>query len=201
MVFSLSPTEFNKILYLVKKDDELFYSIKDKDFFYKRKEIEPRIARAYYKIKEIVLENNLDIKNKTILDIGAAPGGWSEYLKNYAKQIIAIDPAKLEIQDYKIIHFQEKLEDVIEKVNQYGYEIIICDINQEFEKVMESIFKLNYKNKILIITLKFSRRSNNYVSKRIKEIYEFIKPYSENAKIKWLFANTQKERTLICKFN
>ncbi len=193
----LSPTEFESILYIVNLNNCYYYELLDKDYFY-RKISEKQVARAYYKIKQIVCEKEIDVKNKTVLDIGAAPGGWSQYLKEYASQIIAVDPAELQISKENIVHFKNKLEDVIDQINSYEYDIIICDINDEFYKVIKNIFKLNYKGKQLIMTLKFSRKSIKLIEKEIEEIKEYMLQYSKNVEILWLFANTRFERTLYC---
>jgi 23S rRNA U2552 (ribose-2'-O)-methylase RlmE/FtsJ len=195
--FNLSPTDFEEILFIVKINNNKYYQILDKKYFY-RKTQEKHIARAYYKIKQIVCEKTIDVNNKVILDIGAAPGGWSEYLKESASMIIAVDPAKLEIASEKIIHFKNKLEDVIKQINNYEYDIIICDINDEFYKIFKNVLLLNYSKKQIIITIKFSRKSKQKINKEIEEIIEYMKKYSTNVDIFWLFANTKFERTLCC---
>lgn len=197
---NLSPTEFEEVLFVVKINNQLFYQILDKKYLYKNKQ-EKQIARAYYKIKQIVCENKIDVNNKVVLDIGAAPGGWSEYLKEKASQIIAVDPAELKITSEKIVHFKNKLEDVIDQINKYQYDIIICDINDEFFKVFKNILLLNYSKKQLIITLKFSKKSTIKINKEIEEIIEYMKKYSTKTEVYWLFANTKYERTLCCLMN
>jgi 23S rRNA U2552 (ribose-2'-O)-methylase RlmE/FtsJ len=197
---NLSPTEFNKVLFVVKLNNVYYYSLKEKKYFYNKENLDDHIARAYYKIKEIIVSENLDVKNKTILDIGAAPGGWCEYLKDKAKLLIAIDPAELEIKSENIIYFKNKFEDILDKLNDYDYEIIICDVNDEFQKLIKYILKLNYSNKYLIMTLKFSKMSNKKLNEKIEFISNFMKDYADSIKIKWLFANTKHERTLFCKF-
>ncbi len=196
--FSLSPTDFEEVLSIVFVNG-CYYGYTNKNNFFVKTQ-EKQVARAYYKIKQIVCEENIDVKNKIILDIGAAPGGWSKYLKDFAKQIIAVDPANLEISSNNIIHFKNKLEDVVAQINTYDYDIIICDINDEFFNVVENIFKLKYVNKTLIMTLKFSRKNKKAIEKEIIDIQEHIKKYSKEVRFFWLFANTKYERTLICKF-
>lgn len=200
MNINLSPTEFNKVLFVIKLNDVYYYSLKEKDYFYHKEHLNDHVARAYYKIKEIIVHENLDVKDKIILDIGAAPGGWCEYLKDKAKLLIAVDPAELEIKSENIIYFKNKFEDVLDKINSYDYDIIICDVNDEFQKLFKYILKLNYSNKYLIMTLKFSKISNKKLNEKINIINDFMKDYSDSVKIKWLFANTKHERTLFCKF-
>jgi 23S rRNA (uridine2552-2'-O)-methyltransferase len=51
-------------------------------------------SRAYFKIEEIDKKEHLFSKGMRIVDLGAAPGGWSQYISNkYAEQadIFALD--------------------------------------------------------------------------------------------------------------
>ncbi len=67
-------------------------------FRYSNKSACMTINRAEFKIKEAIDFFNIDCKSMhKVLDIGAAPGGWTHYLSKYAK-IVAVDNALL---DYK----------------------------------------------------------------------------------------------------
>ena len=48
-------------------------------------------SRAAFKIMEIQEKFNIVSKNSVVLDLGAAPGGWSQILSQIAKKVIAID--------------------------------------------------------------------------------------------------------------
>lgn len=48
-------------------------------------------SRAAYKILEIQQKFKIFEKNSIVLDLGAAPGGWSQVAANTAKKVIAID--------------------------------------------------------------------------------------------------------------
>lgn len=48
-------------------------------------------SRAAYKILEIQRKFKLIDKNSIVLDLGAAPGGWSQVIANISKKVIAID--------------------------------------------------------------------------------------------------------------
>jgi 23S rRNA (uridine2552-2'-O)-methyltransferase len=57
-------------------------------------------SRAYFKLEELDAKEHLFKKNMTICDLGAAPGGWSQYLsqklkgdaKIYALDILSMEP-------------------------------------------------------------------------------------------------------------
>ena len=48
-------------------------------------------SRAAFKILEIQEKFNIVNKNSVVLDLGAAPGGWSQILSQIAKKVVAID--------------------------------------------------------------------------------------------------------------
>lgn len=48
-------------------------------------------SRAAYKILEIQRKFGMINENSIVLDLGAAPGGWSQVVANKAKKVIAID--------------------------------------------------------------------------------------------------------------
>lgn len=48
-------------------------------------------SRAAYKILEIQRKFKIINRNSVVLDLGAAPGGWSQVVANISKKIIAID--------------------------------------------------------------------------------------------------------------
>lgn len=53
-------------------------------------------SRASYKILEIQRRFKIFDKHSIVLDLGAAPGGWSQVVANIAKKVIAIDLLDME---------------------------------------------------------------------------------------------------------
>ena len=70
------------------------------DEFVKRSQKEGYRSRAIYKLQEIQQKDNLIRPNMQVVDLGAAPGGWSQYAvelvggngRVVASDILAIDP-------------------------------------------------------------------------------------------------------------
>ena len=61
-------------------------------------------SRASYKILEIQRRFKIFDKHSIVLDLGAAPGGWSQVVANIAKKVIAIDLLDMEpIQNVQFI--------------------------------------------------------------------------------------------------
>ena len=62
-----------------------------KDPYVEKAKAEGYRSRAAYKIIEIQQKFKLIGKNSIVLDLGAAPGGWSQVVSNIAKKVVAID--------------------------------------------------------------------------------------------------------------
>ena len=57
-------------------------SNRTKDFFYKKAKEKGVVARSYYKIEDLDEKYRLVKKNYRVMDIGAAPGSWIQYVQD-----------------------------------------------------------------------------------------------------------------------
>ncbi len=63
------------------------------------KETEKYVSRGGYKLEEAINKFNLDFKDKTVLDIGASTGGWTDCaLQHGAKKVYAVDVGKGQLE-------------------------------------------------------------------------------------------------------
>ncbi|MBM4303073.1 MAG: RlmE family RNA methyltransferase [Deltaproteobacteria bacterium] len=73
-------------------------------------------ARSVYKLEEIDKRERIFSGVRTVLDLGAAPGSWTQYcLKKLPKtdsKIIAVDISPIQVQDPRLIFLQESIESV-----------------------------------------------------------------------------------------
>ena len=71
-------------------------------------------SRAVFKLEEILKKTNSLQDNSLVLDIGSAPGGWSELIKSLSpqSQILAIDLLDMDSID-GVSFFQEDLLNII----------------------------------------------------------------------------------------
>ena len=201
----LNPKSFNTVLYVIKTKKEYYYGIYNKKYYYKpNHQKENEINRAYYKIKEAMKRFRIDInKIEKVLDLGAAPGGWSYYMLNKNKIVIAVDPAELKIKHKNLIHIKKKLQDSIENIRKYApYDLIMCDINENPLIIAKEIIKLKdflSENGVLVFTIKLVYKNPKNQEKLIKETINALKPHFKEIKIKWLLSNSKYERTLYAK--
>ena len=77
-----------------------------KDIFVKQSKLEGYKSRAVYKLKEINEKFKILRNGMSVIDLGAAPGSWSQYLSKNIKnaKLLAIDLTDIEeIEGVKII--------------------------------------------------------------------------------------------------
>lgn len=65
-----------------------------KDYFVRQAQAEGQVSRAHYKLAQIDQRYSLLKPAADVLELGAAPGGWTHYIQSRAGQgtLIAVDP-------------------------------------------------------------------------------------------------------------
>ncbi len=113
-----------------------FSNARKRENFYKQaKEIDVR-ARSYFKLEQIDKKYSILKDGLTIIDLGAAPGGWLQYIDKKINngKIIGID--LLEIK--KKFEFSEKvqiIEDDFDEIENYiseKFDLVLSDMAPEF---------------------------------------------------------------------
>ena len=149
-------------------------------------------SRAVFKLIQII-EKIKQIKNPNlILDIGAAPGGWSHYLANKYpnSEIFAIDI--LEMEEIKGVKFiQEDLRN-IEQIDQLNdlknkFNLVISDLAPNLTGISsideENVFELNLLT--LEVAKRFLESNGIFIVKTFQNsnLKKFRKEMEKNLKI------------------
>ena len=185
-----------------------------RDIYVKQSKLEGYRSRAVYKLKEInekfkILKNGI-----SILDLGAAPGSWSQFVsKNFKNsKIVSIDLNEMEkIEniyqikgDFTDVQMQKKI------INYLGNKIdtVISDmaVNTTGNKNLDAIVTGELSIEALNFSIKTLKKQGNLVSKifmgssfneivavakkNFKEVYIFKPPASRK---------DSKESFIICK--
>ena len=118
-----------------------------RDIYVRQSKIEGYRSRAVYKLIEIDEKFNIFNNTKSIIDLGAAPGSWSQYIvKKYKKsELLAIDLLNFEkidkvnqlVGDFTKIENQEKIKSFFNK----KVDVVISDmaVNTTGNKNLDSI--------------------------------------------------------------
>jgi len=93
---------------------------KDSDQYVKRAQAEGWRSRAIYKLSEIHERESLMRRGANVLDLGAAPGAWSQYASKIVGpggRVIAVDLLPIDaIPDVEIIAGDFREEEILNKV-------------------------------------------------------------------------------------
>lgn len=111
------------------------------DIYVKKAQAEGKRSRAIYKLQEIDSKENLFSPGMTVVDLGAAPGGWSQYVaeklilnNNFsASKIIALDLLSMEpIKGVDFIQGDFIDDKVLEKlmtiIPEHSVDVLLSDM-------------------------------------------------------------------------
>ena len=185
-----------------------------RDIYVRQSKLEGYRSRAVYKLQEIQTKFKVINNGMSIVDLGAAPGSWSEFISRKFKNIklVAIDLKELdkienvthikgdftdEITQKKIEkNFDEKIDLVVSDmaVNTTGNKNVDSLVTGELSiEAMNFSFKILKKNGIFVSKIFMGSSFNEIVDSAKKNFKEFhvYKPPSSRKE--------SKENFIICK--
>ncbi|MFB0543202.1 MAG: SAM-dependent methyltransferase [Candidatus Bathyarchaeia archaeon] len=147
------------------------------------------LNRAELKIKEAIGYFDIVIKPEyRVLDLGAAPGGWTKVLSSIAKEVVAVDPAELDSSIASIsnvVHLKCKAEELLDK-DLEKFDIITNDMNlnpSESAEIMCRLASLLVDKGLAIMTVKFVTRDRRA---HIEETLKCLETAYTNFKVRRL---------------
>lgn len=158
------------------------------DPFVKKRDQNQKISRAYFKLKEINDSFQLIGKNSTVLDLGAAPGGWSQYCKELKANITAVDILNdFRVKNIKFIQEDIFNENLLSKLD-LNYDIVLSDIapNLSGHRIVDDNKCLSLWKRILEIFI--LRKGSTFIIKLFKnscfdEFIQLVRKYKLKYKI------------------
>ena len=186
-----------------------------RDIYVRRSKVEGYRSRAVYKLQEIDQKFRIFKNGMSVIDIGAAPGSWSQYvLKNVKNgKIVSIDFKDFEkignIHQIKGDFTDDRYKKEI--VDYFGVkvDVVLSDlaVNTTGNKNLDSI----YTGELCMEAMKFSKEILKSDGKFISKIFmgstfneivsEAKKIFKENKVFKPLASRkNSKESFIICKF-
>ncbi|MCS6905861.1 MAG: RlmE family RNA methyltransferase [Bacteroidia bacterium] len=112
-------------------------SYKPHDFYFKKAKSENYLARSVYKLKEINERFKIFRKGQRVLDLGAAPGSWSQYAAQEVGNsgyVLGIDlkPINLQLPNAQFVQadiFSPGLENICLKFSiPSSFDVVISDM-------------------------------------------------------------------------
>ena len=160
-------------------------------------------SRAVYKLQELDQKDKLIRPGINVVDLGAAPGGWSEYVAKKLSgkgAIIATDILPMDyLPDVKFIQgdFREEsvLNDILEQLENNQVDLVLSDIapnisgiedvdQANFVQIFESILDVcsDFLDIKGILVMKFFNGSSyDFVLKRLKSVFREVKIYKPDS--------------------
>ena len=144
-----------------------------RDIYVRQSKIEGFRSRAVYKLKEINQKFKILKNGQSILDLGGAPGSWSQYLSKNIKnaKLLTIDLLEIEeIKDVKIIHgdfTEEKYKNEIKNFFNHKIDLVISDMavntsgNKNLDAIVTGELALNAMN----FSLEVLKTNGQFVTK------------------------------------
>ena len=157
-------------------------------------------SRAFHKLQEIDKKYNLIKSSDTIIDLGASPGSWSEYIvRNYKhKNLVAVDMIVMKpIQGVRFINGDinnsEDRNEIKKILNQA--DLVLSDIapnitgiedvdQAHFFEIFESISSICsdfLKIKGILVMKFFNGSSYDSVKKRLNMLFNEINTYKPDS--------------------
>lgn len=120
-----------------------------------------QISRAEFKLLEALEYFDISLEpGKRVLDLGAAPGGWTRLLLEAGMQVIAVDPAHLDSRLARkkgLEHYQGYAEDYVEDAirNRKTFDAIVNDMRMDAREAARGLAYVSHclKNDGFIISV------------------------------------------------
>ena len=185
-----------------------------RDIYVRQSKVDGYRARSAYKLIEIDEKFKIFKGGFTVIDIGAAPGSWSQYASKVVKngQIISIDLKKMEkikntVQiegDFTELNTQEKIKSYLKK----GSDVVMSDmaVNTTGIKNIDSIQTDELCKEAMIFSKDILTRNGFFISKIFmggpfneivalgKKIFKEVKVFKPKSS-----RRDSKESFIICK--
>ena len=142
------------------------------------------VSRSAEKLNQFLLENPINIQNKTALDIGSSTGGFTQILLKYeASSITCVDVGSNQLHD--TLRDNSKLiikenTDIREFQSETKFEVVTCDVSFiSILSILEDIDRLALED--IIILFKPQYEVGNNVKRDSKGVVKDIKAIERSA--------------------
>ena len=185
-----------------------------RDIYVRKAKVEGFRSRAVYKIEEINNKFRFIKNNISVVDLGAAPGSWSQYIAKKVRnlKLLAIDLKEIEpIENIKFI--KGDFTDEIQKNSIINYfenkiDLVVSDmaVNTTGNKNLDSIVTGELCTEALIFAIQILKKKGCFVSKLFMgtSFNEIVALAKKNFKEVKIFKppssrKDSKENFIICK--
>ncbi len=143
------------------------------DSYYRKAKSEGYRSRATYKLKEMDERLRLMKKGYKVLDLGASPGGWSQYASEMVGEggiVVAVDMESMEsIPNVQFIKGDVGDEEAIGRIMEISpeFDLVISDISPSLSgnKILDRGRTLALAWSVMKVSLRVLRKNGNVIVK------------------------------------
>ena len=144
-----------------------------RDIYVRQSKVDGYRSRAAYKLLEIDQKFKILTNGIFFIDLGAAPGGWSQYATKKIKngKILSIDIKKMEkidntfqiIGDFTLDNYQKKIKEYFKS----NVDVVVSDmaVNTTGNKNVDSITTGELCKEAMLFAKKILKKNGKFVSK------------------------------------
>lgn len=136
-----------------------------------------KISRAEFKLREVFESFDVPNVKGLAIDLGAAPGGWTQVLVEHGFNVIAIDPANLAPSvkaNSHVTHFKGTSQDFLTQSPDVKFDVLVNDMKMSIKPSVAIFHSLSMNLSPYgfgIITLKLPKEYNyDYIKEVIKDM-------------------------------
>jgi len=156
------------------------------DKFTKKAFSEGYLARSIYKLKDIQLRYNLIKKNDKVLDLGAAPGSWSQFAKEIGAKVTAIDLNEIKVKNIKKIKTDILDKKIFIELKDDTFDVILSDLATKTTGILKIDNERSYSlcKQAMTISIKYLNPNGKFLCKIFQSEFsdKFIKELKKNFK-------------------
>jgi len=181
------------------------------EFFYRRAKEQKYRARSAYKLLEIQKKFRIIKRGDKVLDLGAAPGSWSQIALALGADVVAVD--KLAVAPlkgkFRFIQLDLESKNAKKKLMQFGpFDVVLSDMAPEFIGVRQIDIgrALKISRLAFDIALTVLKKGGHFVCKCFDhpEIKNLVAELKQNFKLVKIFKphaslRSSSEIYLVCK--
>ena len=144
-----------------------------RDIYVRRSKVDGYRSRAAYKLIEIDEKFKVFKNGISVIDLGAAPGSWSQYLSKKIKngKIVSIDLNKMEKVDnvFQILgdFNEEENQTKIKNLFKSNIDVVLSDmaVNTTGNKNIDSIYTGELCREAMLFSKKILKKDGKFISK------------------------------------
>ena len=153
-----------------------------KDHYFKKAKKEDYSARSVFKLKEIDQKHKILKKKFFVLDLGAAPGSWSEYASEKVGPkgfVVGVDLKKINISGPHVDFLQTDIfnEDLANHLREHHlplrYDTVLSDMAPQTSgiRIQDQTLSYELSQQALLIAKQMLRPGGNFVCKFFQSEY------------------------------